>query len=144
MVLALLRCNPLPLKSLSQLPQQQHLHSPCWLNGRPYLHQPHESAHIPICLSFAPITFPNLRQLTLERDATKSSIRQMLLSACATATRGYLQLKQRKNMLPPAINIMETVGENMWKYVLKINPSPPPGLTQNKVNTSVRITLSFD
>ena len=109
MILALLRSNPLPPGSTTQ-----HLYSPCWLNGRRYLQPPHDRTHIPICLSFAPIVFSDLQGLTLEREATRSSIKNVLLEACAMATEEYMKIKERRNMLPPSVNIMEDIGKNMW------------------------------
>jgi len=117
MVLALLRSNPLPSGSTS------HLYSPCWLNGRRYLKPPHDTSHIPSCLSFAPIVFSDLQKLTPREDATKSSTKQVLLEACGMATKEYSKIKERKSMLPPSLNIMEDIGKKMWLYVVSYSLS---------------------
>jgi len=111
MVLALLRSAP-----LKSYPTAQSLYSPCWLNGRRYLQHPHSKSHIPICLSFAPIVFPDLQELKVEKSAGKASVKQTLMNACGIATQEYMKIRERKNMLPPSINIMEDIGKAMWVH----------------------------
>jgi hypothetical protein len=115
MVLALLRSNPLT-KPLSMSPQP--LHSPCWLNGRRYLRSSTEHLDptkdfVPLCISFAPIIFPDLEEISLSRSADGADIKSKLLKACKVATKQYEIIKNRKSMLPECIALFESFGEKM-------------------------------
>lgn len=113
-VLALLRVSP-PSSTTSK---SQTLYSPCWLNGRRYLKPaptcPSPSTqYIPICLSFAPITFTNLLELALSSTATQDETREKLLRACHVATEQYIGIRERKSMLPECVNLFEDIGQMM-------------------------------
>jgi hypothetical protein len=119
MVIAMLRSNP-PSTTCNIL------YSPCWLNGRRYLktspNQPSQTkSYIPICLSFAPLVFPDLHELVLERKATQEEIKRTLVKACRMSTNEYVKIKERKSMLPKNVAWMEEVGEQMWKYVFLLS-----------------------
>lgn len=114
MVLAMLRSNRPPTTANT-------LYSPCWLNGRRYLQTspgqpPPTKSYIPICLSFAPVVFPDLQDLVLDHhNATKEETKQALMKACEVATKEYMKIRARKSMLPGSVAWMEEVGEQMWR-----------------------------
>lgn len=119
MVLALLRSNPLPETPPRSPPP---LYSPCWLNGRRYLLSSSTNPvptkdYIPVCLSFAPIIFPDLRELSLPRSAGAAAIKPMLVKSCKIATAEYGKIKARKSILPECVTLFESLGEKM-RYVL--------------------------
>ncbi|KUJ22961.1 uncharacterized protein LY89DRAFT_727749 [Mollisia scopiformis] len=100
MVLALARTLPTSCRTLC---------SPCWLNGRRYLHFSVES-YVPICQSFAPVFFP---EISLSADAGKEEVRDVLVEVCRVATIEYGKIKARKSMLPECVVLFEELGEGM-------------------------------
>jgi hypothetical protein len=118
MVLALLRSSPL---TNSPLMSPQPLYSPCWLNGRRYLrssdaHPNPTKDYVPLCISFAPIIFPDLKEILLSRRADRAAVKSKLVKACKIATKQYGIIKSRKSMLPECVALFESFGENI-KYV---------------------------
>jgi 15-O-acetyltransferase Tri3 len=127
MVLALLQCNPLT-EALSTSPQP--LYSPCWLSGRRYLltsfqHPAPMKDYIPLCLSFAPVIFPDLRELSIPGLAGRRAIKPMLVKACKIATAEYEKIKIRKSMLPECVALFESFADKM-RYALyeRLRPLP--------------------
>ncbi|KAE9380552.1 hypothetical protein N431DRAFT_325122 [Stipitochalara longipes BDJ] len=126
MVLALLRLNPL---SPPKTPEEPFpLYSPCWFNGRRYLlpiagHPYPRTNYIPLCLSFAPIKFPDLRKLSLSPRASKEEIKFQLVKACRTAAKKYMKIGKRNNMFPTCVKMLESLGEQMMRYVLQTKDS---------------------
>ena len=115
MVLALLRFNPLT-EPLSMSPQP--LHSPCWLNGRRYLrssteHPDPTKDFVPLCISFAPIIFPDLEEISLSLSANRADVKSKLVKACKVATKQYEIIKNRKSMLPECVALFDSFGEKM-------------------------------
>jgi hypothetical protein len=109
MVISLLRFSP-------PLSQPTSLYSPCWLNGRRYLHPSSAfDKYIPICQSFAPIIFPDLESLAVEKIPTREALREKLIAGCKIATEQYAQLKNRKSVLPESIALMESLGAMMGR-----------------------------
>ena len=114
MVLAMLRLNPLPLSSARRQPIP--LYSPCWFNGRNYLlptqglSDPPKN-YIPLCLSFAPIKFPDLRELSLPSEAKSEEIKSSLVKACWIAAKQYAKIGERKNMLTTCVELFEDLGK---------------------------------
>lgn len=98
------------------------LHSPCWINGRPYLQQgtnpqhPPTKTYIPICQTFAPIIIPNLSELVLAPDATKADVKSKLIEACRITTEQYGIIRARKSILPETVTLMEYLGSEMRRY----------------------------
>lgn len=114
MVLALLRAN-------TPASHSRTLYSPCWLNGRRYLKpspgRPKPmTTYIPICQSFAPVTFSDLDEFVLARSASKDEIKKMLGTACKVATVEYRKIRQRDSILPECVVLFERLGKNMWLY----------------------------
>jgi hypothetical protein len=121
MILALLRLEPLPLTNIPEVPCP--VYSPCWFNGRRYLKptgsQPDPlNNYIPLCLSFAPIEFPDLRKLSLSARAEKEEIKTQLVKACRIATERYMNIGKGKDMFSTCVELLEEYGERMRKYVL--------------------------
>lgn len=115
MVLAMLRFRPLPQQSSSLSNSSRTLYSPCWLNGRRYLHgetgEPEPSkGYVPICQAFSPIVFSNLEDLTLCPNASKAEIKSILLKACKTAMTQYIKLRHAKSVLSASVTLMESLG----------------------------------
>jgi 15-O-acetyltransferase Tri3 len=127
MVLALLRSNPLPLRQLNTVAKPSPFYSPCWLNGRRYLlstvERPDPSTdYIPLCLSFAPILFPDLREFPLSLEAGKEEIRSKLVQACSIASESYRKIRNRKSILPECVVLFEDIGQALrtMRYVVDI------------------------
>lgn len=115
MVLALLRSSRLT-NSSSTSPQP--LYSPCWLNGRRYLRPSDANPfptqdYIPLCISFAPIVFPDLKEISLSRSANRAVIKSKLAKACKIATEQYGNIKRQKSILPESVLLFESFGEKM-------------------------------
>lgn len=120
MILALLRFNPLLSTITKAAPFP--LYSPCWLNGRRYLFPLFPAAsvntNIPLCMAFAPIIFPDLRDLSLSLEAGREEVKAKLVKACQTATEEYMKIKNRKSILPQCVVLFENLGR--IKYVVHI------------------------
>jgi hypothetical protein len=69
--------------------------------------------YIPLCLSFAPIIFPDLRELSIPRFAGQAAIKAMLAKACKIATAEYEKIKIRKSMLPECVLLFESFADKM-------------------------------
>jgi hypothetical protein len=116
MVLAMLRIREAIGETLDH--GKSTLYSPCWINGRRYLRQapsdpPPTKSYIPICQSFAPIIFPDLRALILPSLATETEIKNKLIEACRISTNQYSILKNRKSVMPETVALMEDIGRQM-------------------------------
>jgi hypothetical protein len=115
MVLAMIHRQPVSsAASVSDKP----LYSPCWLNGRRYLHpfeghaEPKHS-YIPLCTSYGPIVFEDLTTLNVAVEATRAEERSALLKACEMAGEQYRKLREQKSMLPGMIALSENAGKEM-------------------------------
>jgi hypothetical protein len=112
MVLAMLRYQPVSNTSPAA---EKILYSPCWLNGRPYLHpfdghpDPRRS-YVPLCSSYAPVIFDNLDDLTLSLNSTQIETKDMLLKACRIAGDQYARIGERKSMLPEMVILAEDMA----------------------------------
>ena len=51
----------------------------------------------------------------LGKEAPKSEIRKMLISACRIATDEYTKIRERKSMLPESVTLLEELVRNMMK-----------------------------
>lgn len=71
-------------------------------------------SYIPICQSFAPITFPDLQSLTLSESASKDEVRCLLVKACKVATAEYGRIKERKSVLPECVILFERLGNDLY------------------------------
>jgi len=69
--------------------------------------------YIPLCVSFAPIIFSDLRDLSIQRFAGKAAIKAMLVKACKIATAEYEKIKIRKSMLPECDLLFESFADKM-------------------------------
>lgn len=121
MVLALLRSSRLTNSSSTSL---QPLYSPCWLNGRRYLRPSDANPfptqdYIPLCISFAPIVFPDLKEISLSRSANRAVIKSKLAKACKIATEHYGNIKKQKSILPESVLLFESFGEKMRQVSVK-------------------------
>ncbi|KAK0103443.1 trichothecene 15-O-acetyltransferase [Cadophora gregata] len=133
LVLALLRASqPSPSTRAART-----LYSPCWLNGRRYL-KPTPSCpspqteYIPICLSFAPIVFNDIEELALSSTASRHEIREKLLKACRVSTEQYIDIRERKSMLPECVNLFEDIGRMMIESKQPTDQHSPNYNFQNK------------
>lgn len=123
MVLALLRSYPLLQPDMEAKPSP--LYSPCWLNGRRYLlstagHPNPTTDYIPLCISFAPILFADLRDLSLSLEAGKEEIKSKLVHASQIATKSYRKISNRKSILPECVVLFENLAKMMgtMRYVV--------------------------
>ncbi|KAH7346548.1 15-O-acetyltransferase Tri3-domain-containing protein [Rhexocercosporidium sp. MPI-PUGE-AT-0058] len=131
MVLALLRASSISTSASAT----QTLYSPCWLNGRRYLSPTPpcpspKTDYIPICLSFAPIIFTDLDELVLSSTATRCEMRDKLLKACRMSTEQYINIREKKSMLPETVNLFEDIARMM----LQSNTNNPTNLADPKPN----------
>jgi hypothetical protein len=115
MVLALLRSSQLTSSSSTS---PQPLYSPCWLNGRRYLRPSDANPfptqdYIPLCISFAPIIFGDLKELSLSRSVDRAAIKSKLVKACKIATEQYGNIKKQRSTLPGCVLLFESFGEEM-------------------------------
>jgi hypothetical protein len=118
MVLALLRNATVP--ELQLVSENTVLYSPCWINGRRYIRNtdaqlPATKSFIPICQTFAPIIFPNLRDLVLHRNATQVEMKSKLLKACEIAKEQYGNIKRTKSIMPESVAVLEFMGSKMYE-----------------------------
>jgi hypothetical protein len=118
MVLALLRHTPVP--ELQNVTQNTVLYSPCWINGRRYIRNtdaqlPATKSYIPICQTFAPIIFPNLRDLAPHWTATQVEKKSKLLQACEIAKEQYGNIKRAKSIMPESVAVLEFMGSKMYE-----------------------------
>jgi hypothetical protein len=118
MVLALLRNAPVP--ELQLVSKNTVLYSPCWINGRRYIRNtdaqlPATKSYIPICQTFAPIIFPNLRDLVLHCTATQVEMKSKLLVACGIAKEQYRNIKRTKSIMPESVAVLEFMGSEMYE-----------------------------
>ena len=125
MVLALLRSYPLLQPDMEAKPSP--LYSPCWLNGRRYLlstagHPNPPTDYIPLCISFAPILFADLKDLSLSLEAGKEEIKSKLVYTSRIATKSYRKISNRKSILPECVVLFENLGKMMgtMRYVVHV------------------------
>jgi 15-O-acetyltransferase Tri3 len=115
MVLALVRCNPPKTMPTSEsLP----LISPCWLNGLRYLlaspgHPKPTEDYIPLCISFAPIIFPDIKEFWVSKRARKAEMKFKLLKAWRIATEEYRKINNRPCPLSACIVLFEDLAKKM-------------------------------
>ncbi|KAN0119928.1 hypothetical protein V8E51_002136 [Hyaloscypha variabilis] len=147
MILALLRLEPLPLPNVPEVPCP--VYSPCWFNGRRYL-KPTASQtdpltnYIPLCLSFAPIEFPDLRKLLLSARAEKEEIKTQLVKACRIATERYMNIGKGKDMFSTCVELLEEFGERMRRELPLIESEQTNSLEPEVEQTSTDTTDQQD
>jgi hypothetical protein len=115
MVLAILRRQPLP-NSTSE--DEKIFYSPCWLNGRRYLrpfkdHPNPKLSYFPLCMSYAPVIFKDLDELSLSMEATREETNKALLKACKIAGEQYKKIRDQKNILPGTVALAESLANEM-------------------------------
>ncbi len=115
MILALLRSSQLTSSSSTS---PQPLYSPCWLNGRRYLRSSDANPfptqdYIPVCISFAPIIFPDRKEISLPRSANIAATKFKLVKACKIATEQYGNIQKQKGILPECVSLFESFEEKM-------------------------------
>jgi hypothetical protein len=140
MVLAMLRREPV---SNTAPNVEKTLYSPCWLNGRRYLrpfngHPQPISSYGPLCMSYAPVIFSDLDELSLPVDATRDETREALLKAGKAAAEQYRKIREQKNMLPAMVLLAENMAKEMRQNIREgekstsVEPTPMP-LTSDPV-----------
>jgi len=71
-------------------------------------------SYIPICQSFAPIVFEDLRELVIPPNAKTEVIREKLMRTSEIAREGYNGIKKRKSVLSESVVLMEYLGKMMF------------------------------
>ena len=67
--------------------------------------------YTPLCLSFAPIKFPDLKELSLSSEADDEEIMPLLVKACWIASKQYAKIGKGKNMLTTCVELFEDLGK---------------------------------
>ncbi|CAG8958779.1 hypothetical protein HYFRA_00011729 [Hymenoscyphus fraxineus] len=88
----------------------------CWFNGRRYLMPAQQNSYIPPCQSFFPISFTDLQDLRMTKDAGREERRELMLRALGMSMGQYLALKEEGERgigLCSTITFIEEIGRTM-------------------------------